>query len=129
MKCSVTLYSSLFLVILHLLTYSNNYLGTFLRNSRGGSLKMCILSHFNEYGVLPFITGKLLYANKLRMWHFFKFLIKKYLYIDGSHSHIIQMVDKAGFRFILILPSSISPCMQYFPWICVLKYLFRLSVL
>ena len=51
MKCSVTLYSSLFLVILHLLTCSNNYLGTFLRNSRGDSLKTCILSHFNEYGV------------------------------------------------------------------------------
>ena len=51
MKCSVTLYSSLFLVILHVLTWSNNYLGTFLRNSRGGSLKMCILSHFDEYGI------------------------------------------------------------------------------
>ena len=53
MKCSVTLYSSLSLVILHLLTCSNNYLGTFLRNDRGGSLKMCILSHFNKYGVYP----------------------------------------------------------------------------
>ena len=58
MKCSVTLYSSLSLVILHLLTCSNNYLGTFLRNNRGGSLKMCILSHFNEYGVLARNRGR-----------------------------------------------------------------------
>ena len=59
MKCTVTLYSSLFLVISHLLACFNNYLGTFLCNSRGDSIKMCILSHFNKYGVgcHPLITN------------------------------------------------------------------------
>ena len=54
MKCSVTLYSSLFLVILHLLTCSNNYLGTFLRNSRGGISKCAFCLILTNMVLQPF---------------------------------------------------------------------------